>query len=722
MGDRRRTLQSSHQPHSTVPSSIPRPSTTLRQSIAPSQPSLAHSSHRQSLAPTAGRARASIAPGAYAHQHGFSDSQQGGSQGSSQGVFSQGHGGPARNLEPPMTVGRMGPYSSIGASMSVGRAGPLRSSMAPGLTQPIDYAPPSERRTSTYRRSTMGAANAFAATPGGGINATSTVTRLAKDPREAKQRAMREAWAREIVEFCTEHHFTTEVKQLMQPTAAQFHALFKFLINQFDPSIVVGAGGSGKKYEEEVLKTLELVQYPFWQSITKSHLQAIGSAQSWPNMLAMLHWLVVTIKTRAEAFWADPELHIPALDFQQRGDSEDVTAHAWLHYAGSTYLRYLAAPDDEVDNLSYEEEEEAFRVAVENSRRAQRRRLDELRAEHDELEREWKELTARPDPIHAYHHHVAAVKKDIATCDEYIVGLTKKMATYERAQGDTEATIEQARQELVQRRAEQSRLEAVVASQKLTPHEIQSLSAEKQALSSQLADATQRYRAVGNRTMNLEVDLHNRVGVASALVAEYDDKAQRLGLLGPEPVAGFEHVPFAQEVNGASDSPVTEGLAALVKPALQQLRARTRDEIKHVMTDDVSVEEKVTKTKEDLGELADQEKLADDELRLVDSEKEKLQEVIDREAQTTDAELQRLQNQVSSISSTIGAALAAAEHRYEERKRERMEAYEQTTAIRRANRDALSQAMENLLSYKEHMTEKTDRLNALVDEASAAFA
>lgn len=144
----------------------------------------------------------------------------------------------------------------------------------------------------------VGAPNAMlTATPGGGIG-TSTSARPAKDPREARQRPVREAWAREIVTFCLENHFTTDMKQLLQPTGTQFQALFKFLVKTFDPSIDFGKGGQGKKFEDEVLSTLRMVQYPFTDSISKSHLQAIGSAQSWPNMLAMLHWLVVTIKVR----------------------------------------------------------------------------------------------------------------------------------------------------------------------------------------------------------------------------------------------------------------------------------------------------------------------------------------------------------------------------------------------------------------------------------------
>ncbi|GAA5854063.1 hypothetical protein JCM8547_008211 [Rhodosporidiobolus lusitaniae] len=724
MADRRRTISTnpSH-PHGTVPSSIPRPNTTLRQSLAPgASSSLSHS--RQSLAPGAGagRARASIAPGAHANQHGFGESQSS-SQGSSQGVFSQGHGGPPQRPEPPMTVGRTGAYSSFGASMSVGRpAGGLRSSMAPGgmgMSQ-VEYAPPSERRTSTYRRSTMmgpGGPNALlTATPGGGIG-TSTTARPAKDPRAeiSRSRGVRTKWAQDIVAFCVENHFTTDEKQLMQPTGTQFQAIFKFLINLFDSSIHFGQGGTGKKFEDEVLATLRMVQYPFTDSISKSHLQAIGSAQSWPNMLAMLHWLVTTIKNRHAAFASYPELHIPAMDYAERAHSEDVTAQAWLHYVGQAYAKFLTQGDEG----DFGEEEEEFRKTVDGSRQAQRARLDELRNERDELEQQWKELTARPDPIHAYQKHVAAVKSDTQKCNDYIAGLTKKMESYRLAKVQAEQDNERMRQDRDSKRLESQRLEHAVKSQKLTPLELQSLSSDKQNLTKQMVDVQGRYRTVLSKTMNLEVDLNNRITSAAALCAEYDEKAQKLGLLDG-PIQGYEEVPFAQEINSASENPVPEGLSTVVKPALQRLRARTRDELKEVNREGVDVEEKVTKVREEIGELVDQEKGAEEELRLVDGDKEKLQDAIDREAATSDAELVRLQTQVNAISSTMGEALSAAEHRYQQRVAERVDALSETTALRNANRAALEQAIEQIMTYKEHMQEKTDRLGGLLDEAEEA--
>lgn len=133
---RRRTLATSGSQGTgiPIPSSIARPSHTLRQSLAPGMGGggMGASAGRQSLAP--GRAannRASVA----GYAPGSSQETFGASQGSQ--PFSQQHGGPG-GREPPSTLGRNSLYNShaLGGSMSVSRGGTLKSG------QVLEYAPP----------------------------------------------------------------------------------------------------------------------------------------------------------------------------------------------------------------------------------------------------------------------------------------------------------------------------------------------------------------------------------------------------------------------------------------------------------------------------------------------------------------------------------------------------------------------------------------------------
>ncbi|KPV77620.1 uncharacterized protein RHOBADRAFT_41615 [Rhodotorula graminis WP1] len=757
MGDRRRTLQHSNS-GLPVPSSIPRPPTTLRHSLAPQQhgrPSLAASSSSAALP---GRARASIAPLA-SSQESQAQSQGGGSQ------FSQGHGGPLVQQQAPMTASRQGHmYTSaaaqqqqqqqgggaFGGSMSVSRnPGALRSSMA----VQHDYAPPSERRTSTYRRGTLGTSLGGPAmmglsTPGGGpvghIGSSTTHGRALalKDPRDSKPRQQRERMADDIMQFCALHQHAVSQKELLTPTGPQFESMFKFLVDKYDPAIRLSPVSSsssaaaaaaaqgrdknaGAKLADEVMQTLRAVQYPFADSITKSHLQAVGSAQSWPNMLAMLHWFVKVIEAREQAFASDVELHMPAADFASRPPGEDTKQHAWVAHCANVYARFLYGegqpvdPHDPDSAFMFPDEEDVLRELIERSQLALRERVEAVRQEHDDLEREYKLLTAKPDPIHGFREFRESQKRDLAKADTWLRDHERKLDNDRRDKVNAEREIEVALKDRDDKRALLARLDRQVKEQKLTPLEIQSLSSDRQNLTRAMHDVQSRYRAVLGKTMSLEIDLNKKIDEATALCGEYDDKAQQLGLLDG-PVKGFEHVPFAQEVNGASEAPVPEGLSTVVKPALQSLRTSTRNEVRDLSLQAVKVEEELTRINEVLGDLGDREAQHEQELDVVDREKDQMQQAIDRETATSTAELDRLQTQVAAISATMEHALAVANHRYEQRVVERMAVSEHTSALRRANRQALESALEQFMSYKEHMGSGADRLGLLIDEAVAA--
>lgn len=136
-------------------------------------------------------------------------------------------------------------------------------------------------------------ANSVMATPGGhmGIGASSRANAI-KDPRDARPRVVRDRLAQDIVDFCEQRQHAVTHRELLQPTGNQFYHIFEYLVKQYAGIQFGEMLGSKAKKEDECLAILRACQYPFADSISKSHLQAVGSAQSWPNMLAMLHWFV----------------------------------------------------------------------------------------------------------------------------------------------------------------------------------------------------------------------------------------------------------------------------------------------------------------------------------------------------------------------------------------------------------------------------------------------
>jgi len=111
-----------------------------------------------------------------------------------------------------------------------------------------------------------------------------------QDPRPLKQHLTR--YTHEIASFLAARQCPIELR----PTGPAFQTVFKFLINLSDPAVRFQPGTTtGKAWEEEFFTSLSVVGYPFERSISKSHLQAVGSTSTWANFVGLLHWLITLI-------------------------------------------------------------------------------------------------------------------------------------------------------------------------------------------------------------------------------------------------------------------------------------------------------------------------------------------------------------------------------------------------------------------------------------------
>lgn len=150
----------------------------------------------------------------------------------------------------------------------------------------------------------------------------------------------------EVFEFLTERGYpdTLTPKTLAQPTGKDFANIFKFLYALFDPSVV---SRWTKKFEDDVPVCLKQAGYPFVDSISKSHLQAVGNMHSWPNLVAMLHWLVTTVQTRERSFDVYNEVCIDA-DAPARSDwleRPQARIEIWAEFLAKLYPKFLATED-----------------------------------------------------------------------------------------------------------------------------------------------------------------------------------------------------------------------------------------------------------------------------------------------------------------------------------------------------------------------------------------
>jgi len=121
-----------------------------------------------------------------------------------------------------------------------------------------------------------------------GHRSGSIVGRSALDPRPIGDKGYALHCARNVVDFLSKADYTkvpTHLELLREPSRKEFFDIFKFLISQLGVSI-----DPADSLESQVKLIMERFKYPV--HVNKSKLQAISGPNTWPQLLAMLQWLV----------------------------------------------------------------------------------------------------------------------------------------------------------------------------------------------------------------------------------------------------------------------------------------------------------------------------------------------------------------------------------------------------------------------------------------------
>uniref|UniRef100_A0A6U2B990 Kinetochore protein NDC80 n=1 Tax=Micromonas pusilla TaxID=38833 RepID=A0A6U2B990_MICPS len=107
------------------------------------------------------------------------------------------------------------------------------------------------------------------------------------DPRPVGEKAFTNLCARQLISYLSTHGFSSSLspKAMTSPTTKEFASLVSFLFKVLDENFK-----SGSKFEEDITTVFKQLRYPF--QISKSSLYAVGSAHTWPHLLAALIWLV----------------------------------------------------------------------------------------------------------------------------------------------------------------------------------------------------------------------------------------------------------------------------------------------------------------------------------------------------------------------------------------------------------------------------------------------
>jgi len=207
--------------------------------------------------------------------------------------------------------------------------------------------------------------------------------RNSRDPRPVGDRAYAAQCARNVVDFLSMRGFGRTIaldKFLREPMSKDFYDIFKFLLAQLDPQLEIDG-----KMEDEVPVIMRRLRYPV--EVNRSKLQSICGPNTWPQLLAVLDWLISLIQVHDTFIAPVAECELGLAD-----DMDCEADHDTLRTLHENYLQFLSGKDDHTveERLRqvYEERLNAMQLEVDRlqeQKAGMEGQLYEFRSEHDRL-------------------------------------------------------------------------------------------------------------------------------------------------------------------------------------------------------------------------------------------------------------------------------------------------------------------------------------------------
>merc|ERR1719326_1794888 len=162
--------------------------------------------------------------------------------------------------------------------------------------------------------------------------------RSSRDPRPIGDKMYAQQCARNVVEFLAARGFGRTIsyeKFLREPMTKDFFEIYRFLIAQLDPQLEVDG-----KIEDEVPMIMRRLRYPV--EVNKSKLQSICGPNTWPQLLAVLDWLIALIQVNEGLIEPVAECKLGIVE----GDADCDADHHMLRTLHENYLQFLSGVDD----------------------------------------------------------------------------------------------------------------------------------------------------------------------------------------------------------------------------------------------------------------------------------------------------------------------------------------------------------------------------------------
>ncbi|MCJ1399451.1 kinetochore-associated Ndc80 complex subunit ndc80 [Xylographa trunciseda] len=641
----------------------------------------------------------------------------------------------------PSTVQRSSSSNLFVANLSSRMSYAPGSAMTPHVQPSLSASQSLQRRSSIYSRPStsgpMGHQSFFVQAP--------VPAGVPRDPRPLKDRTTQNTMAEELLAYMTQNNFEMEMKHsianIRSPIQKDFDYMFQWLYHRIDP-----AYRFQKNIATEVPPILKQLRYPYEKSITKSQLAAVGSANTWPTFLGMLHWIMQLAQM---------------LERYERGDFDDACAQAGVDVSGdriifrflggaySAFLSSTPTDDPEADEEDFKQQLqphiEAMAAEFDRGNKAYAEDLEMFEAANAALLKQIEEAERDiPDTAKLDKAHLILVD-DIKKFEEWVPHGEKKTHKFETQNEHLRKDIENWEEELRNALHEKKALQKAVDEQGISIEDIDRMNGERERLQKGLETAKLRLEEARRKVAEKEAEAGSKLADLEAAVDEYNSLCYRVGLL-PSTAANAKGEEYELQLS-LTDAPAFSSsqlgasqygdgdrlladastgyhpakvlnldLRGAIKHQLNGLRikinkrrniARDNDEENRRLLDELS--EAIDDKKNEVAALEHRVRAAEEEF-------EKTKEVTSTQKLASDAQIEKMEKELAKMRSGLTESVQLMEQREMNTNIEYEQLSLRANALREELHTEIERMLNDIIKFKVHIQKSLEDYEGFVVE------
>lgn len=353
---------------------------------------------------------------------------------------------------------------------------------------------------------------------------------LIQDPRPLKSdSSYRARIGQELLDYMAANNFEMETKHMLSqntvksPTQKDFVFMFQWLYHRIDPSYRFQKG-----IDQEAPPILAQLRYPYQKSITKSSLTAVGSANSWPTYLGLLHWMMQLAQM---------------LDGYAVNQYDDACTEAGVDVSGDriifgflsgAYRDWLLmddeAGDDDQDRVLAPHVEAMAREFDQSNSKY----LDELHileGEHQRLQKEIEKLEKSGNEVATLDRNFKIMEEDKVKFEEFDNRMSQKSEKYEARVQFLQEELDKVLIELKEADEERANLQKAVDDQGISMADIDRMNSERERLQKGVESTLVRLEEVKKKVAEKEIEASRKLDELERMVEKYNSLGYQIGLI-----------------------------------------------------------------------------------------------------------------------------------------------------------------------------------------------